>query len=102
MVAALTISPQQIGSPLGNLTLSGTPQEVSMVATNRINADVQAIAIDSTGAAVAFRYRTTQTGAVTVVPAGAGVTLPDYKTQSWWFEEDPSSAAPTLYFTCVG
>ncbi len=102
MPAALAVSVDQIGVPLGSLVLSGTPQDVAFTMVNRLNGYVQALAFDSSSNAVAFKYRTTAGGVLMIVPAGAGIKLPIYKLQSWWFEQDASSAAPTLRLACVG
>ncbi len=102
MPAALAVDVQQLGVPLGSLLLSGSAQEIEFTMESRLNGVIQAVAFDSSSNAVAFRYRDTATGTIMIVPAGAGVKLPVYKTQSWWFEQDASSAAPTLRLSCVG
>ncbi len=101
MPAAISSDVEALGVPLGDIVLSGTAQEWEFICVNRVNAVVQVTAIDATGAAVDFIYRETASGDPIQVPAGAGVKLPVYKTQSWWFEEN-ATAAPTLQASTVG
>ena len=101
MPAALAVDVNQVGAPLGAITLSGTPQEVEFTMDQRLNGVVQVLAIDADGTPVGFLYSTSAAGLQTLVPAGSGVKLPVSGTQSWWFEQD-TSAAPTLQLTCVG
>ncbi len=98
---ALSANVQQLGVPVGALTLSGTMQEIALTMVNRINGVVQALAIDVSGNPVAFIYSETSGGTLITVPAGSGIRLPVFKTQSWWFKQG-SSAAPSLQLTCVG
>ncbi len=102
MTAAVSSNIELVGGPLSTLVLSGTGQEWALTMVNRINGLCQFIARDSTGAAVAFLYASSLGGQYEFVPSGAGVVLPVYKTQSWWFKQDASAAAPTLYGSCQG
>lgn len=101
MPAALSFDVQQNGVPLGALALSGSPQQVAMNCVNRLNAIVQAIAIDASGNAVDFLFSATASGMQSAVPAGAGVRVPVYKLQSWWFQQGVAGAA-SIQFTAVG
>lgn len=101
-MAALSVNVQQNGAPLGTLTLSASAQEIAFTCVNRLNALVQLIAYDSTGASVAFTYSDVTAGTYIRVPAGGGINLPVSGTQSWFFKEDTSSAASTLQLSCAG
>lgn len=102
MAAAISSNVQQLGVPLGALVLSGAAQEWALTCVNRLSALVQFIAIDSTGAAVAFTYSDKAGGTYIEVPAGAGIILPVYKLQSWFFIQSAASAGATLQASCQG
>jgi len=100
-MADLSVNVQQVGAPLGSLALSATAKSVEFVNVNRVNTEIQSLANDGSSNVVSFLYSNTATGTFILVPAGAGLKLPVYKTQTWWFKQD-ISAAPTLQLTCVG
>ncbi len=78
MVAALQAFPQQVGAPLGQVTLSGAYQELQFTPTNRITAGVQLVAVDpATGNAVDFLVSLDAAGTTPEqVPTGGSYTIP--------------------------
>jgi len=101
-MADLSVNVQQLGVPLGTLALTSSAKEIAFTCVNRLNAAVQLLAYDSSGASVAFNYCNTSGGTYIRVPAGGGINLPVQGTQSWFFKEDSSSTGSTLQLTCAG
>jgi len=101
-MADLSVNVQQLGVPLGTLALTSLAQEISFTCVNRLNAEAQLLAYDSSGSSVAFNYSSTSGGTYIRVPAGGGINLPVLGTQSWFFKEDSSSTGSTLQLTCAG
>jgi hypothetical protein len=102
MAAAISSNVQQLGVPLGALVLSGAAQEWALTCVNRLSALVQFIAFDGSGNAVAFTYSDKVGGTYDTVPAGAGIVLPVYKIQSWFFIQAASAPGATLQASCQG
>lgn len=88
---------EQIGVPLGALTMTGAAQAITFTCNNRLNAIVAAIGDDQP-----FLYSNLVAGPWTRVPSGGAANLPIYKIQVWYFLQDATVTGANVRFTTVG
>ena len=96
----LSISVQQVGAPLGQLTLAATAKEITATLVNRLTATVELAAFDGSGVPVDFQWATTAAGTYARAMAGT-LRLPVQDAQSWFVKEGSLPAA-TLQVRCCG
>ena len=96
----LSISVQQVGAPLGQLTLAATAKEITATLVNRLTATIELAAFDGSGVPVDFQWATTASGTYARAMAGT-LRLPVQDAQSWFVKEGALPAA-TLQVRCCG
>jgi hypothetical protein len=96
----LDISVQQVGAPLGSLTLAATAKEILATLVNRVTAEIELAAFDGSGTPVDFQWATTAAGTYARAMAGT-LRLPVVEGQSWFVKEGATAAA-TLQVRCCG
>lgn len=94
---AITTALQNIGEPLGTLTLTGADQALAFTVTGRKVGYVELYADDA-----AFLYAFTAAGPYARVPAGGSVKLPINVSRTIQVQQDSGFLASTLRATCVG
>lgn len=99
-MADLDITVQQVGAPLGSLTLAAAAKEIAATLTNRANAVIELVAYDASGVPVDFQWATASGGTYARAMAGT-LRLPVVNGQSWYVKEGTVAAA-TLQVRCAG
>lgn len=99
-MADLTITVQQVGAPLGSLTLAATAKEILATLVNRLTATIELAAFDGSGTPVDFQWSTSAAGTYARAMAGT-LRLPVQDAQSWFVKEGATPAA-TLQVRCCG
>ena len=99
-MADLSITVEQVGAPLGSLTLAAAAKEIAATLTNRANAVIELAAFDGTGTPVDFQWSTASAGTYARAMAGT-LRLPVVNGQSWYVKEGATAAA-TLQVRCAG
>lgn len=99
-MADLDITVEQVGAPLGSLTLAATAKQILATLQNRITATIELAAFDGSGTPVDFQWATTSGGTYARAMAGT-LRLPVVNGQSWYVKEG-STAAATLQVRCCG
>lgn len=99
-MADLNITVQQVGAPLGSLTLGAAAKEILAALTNRLTATIELAAFDGSGVPVDFQWATTSGGTYARAMAGT-LRLPVQDGQSW-FVKDGATPGATLQVRCCG
>lgn len=99
-MADLDITVQQVGAPLGSLTLAATAKQILATLQNRLTATIELAAFDGSGVPVDFQWATTSGGTYARAMAGT-LRLPVVDGQSWYVKEGATAAA-TLQVRCCG
>jgi hypothetical protein len=99
-MADLNISVQQVGAPLGSLTLAASAKEILATLVNRLTATIELAAFDGSGVPVDFQWSNSASGTYARSMAGT-LRLPVVDGQSWFVIEGATPAA-TLQVRCCG
>lgn len=99
-MADLSITVEQVGQPLGQLTAAAAGKQILATLVNRLTATIELAAFDGSGTPCDFQWSTALAGTYARAMAGT-LRLPVVDQQSWYVKEGATPGV-TIQVRCCG